>query len=152
MRRSRAWDPFRELALVQDRINRLFGELYGRRGEEEEDVLASGEWSPPVDIFETDAQELVLQMDLPGVSREAIDLRVEDNTLSIRGERKRRTDVREDQYHRMERGFGSFGRSFSLPPTVDTARVRAEYRDGVLTVILPKRQEARPRQIQVQVG
>lgn len=144
------WDPFRELAAVQDRLTRLFDELYGRRSEEE--VLAGGEWSPPVDIFETDAQELVLQLDLPGVSRDAIDLRVEDTTLTIRAARKRRGDVREEQYHRRERSFGSFGRSFTLPATVDTSRIRAEYRDGVLTVVLPKRQEARPRQIQVQVG
>jgi HSP20 family protein len=145
-----AWDPFRELAAVQDRLNRLFGELYGRRGEE--DVWTGGDWSPPVDIFETDTQDLVLQVDLPGVSREAIDVRVEDTTLTIRAERKRRADIRDEQYHRRERSFGSFGRSFTLPATVDSGRIRAEYRDGVLTVILPKREEARPKQIQVQVG
>ncbi len=145
-----AWDPFRELAAVQERLNRLFGEFYGRRGEE--DVWTGGDWSPPVDIFETDAQELVLQLDLPCVSRDAIDVRVEDNTLTIRAERKRPAELRDEQYHRQERSFGSFGRTFTLPATVDTSRIRAEYRDGVLTVRLPKREEARPKQVQVQVG
>jgi HSP20 family protein len=144
------FDPFRELATMQDRMNRLFGEFYTRRPED--DVMTRGDWIPPVDIYQNGAHELVLKVELPGISREDIDLRVENNTLTIRGERKREQEVKDEQYHRVERIYGSFSRSFSLPQTISTEGVKADFRDGVLTVTLPTREEAKPRQIPVSIG
>jgi HSP20 family protein len=144
------FDPFRELNAMQDRINRIFGEAYTRRFDD--DMLTRGDWIPPVDIYQNDKQEIVIKAEMPGLSREDIDLRVENNTLTLKGERKRDSEVKDDQYHRVERVHGIFSRSFSLPATVDANKVNADYRDGVLTVVLPMREEARPRQIQVQVN
>jgi HSP20 family protein len=138
----------RELASMQDRMNRIWGSMYDRGREE---VAARGSWQPAVDIYETDAREIVLRAELPGIRREDIDLTVENNTLTLRGERRRDPDVPDERYHRIERAYGPFSRSFTLPNTADPGRVRAEYRDGVLTVTLPVREEARPRQIQVEV-
>ena len=121
-------DPFREIAQLQD------------------------PWVPPVDIHQNGDQELVLKAELPDMSREDIDITVENGTLTIKGEKKFSSDVKEEQFHRIERRYGSFSRSFSLPQTVDTARVGAEYKNGVLTVKLPLREEARPRQIKVDVA
>lgn len=122
-----------------------------RKGGIHEDVTSRGTWLPPVDIHETDEREIVLKAELPGLRREDIDLSVENSTLTIRGERRRDDQVGENQYHRVERAYGPFTRSFTLPNTIDANRVRAEYRDGVLTITLPLREEARPRQIQVEV-
>ncbi len=144
------WDPFREISSMQERINRLFGEMYSRRSED--DLMSRGEWLPAVDIHETDKGELVLRAELPGMKREEIDLRVENNVLTLRGERKRESEVRDDQYHRIERAYGTFARSFALPSTIDTEKVRAEYKDGVLTVTMPTREEAKPKQIPVHVS
>jgi HSP20 family protein len=141
------WEIMRELASMQDRMNRIWGSMHDRG---HEDVMSRGAWQPPVDIFETEAREVVLKAELPGLRREDIDLTVENSTLTIRGERRRDDGVPEDRYHRLERVHGVFQRSFTLPTTIDAARVRAEYRDGVLTVTLPQREEARPRQIDVQ--
>jgi HSP20 family protein len=113
--------------------------------------MTRGDWVPPVDIFETGDHEIVLKAELPGLARNDIDLKIENNMLTIRGERKPLPSVRPEQYHRVERVNGSFSRSFSLPSTIDGERVRAEYRDGVLSIVLPMREEARPRQIQVEV-
>jgi HSP20 family protein len=142
------FDPFRDLAQMQDRINRIFGAAY--RGDD--DVLSRGDWMPPVDIFENDQHEIVLKAELPGISREDIDIRVENNLLTIRGERKREQETKQESYHRVERVYGSFSRSFSLPSTINTEKVGAEFKDGVLTVVLPAREEAKPRQIQVKVN
>jgi HSP20 family protein len=144
------FDPFRELIQMQDRINRIFGDAYTRRGDD--DVMLRGDWVPPVDIYENEAGEVVIRAELPGLDKQDIDLRVENNTLTIRGERRRQTDVKEDKYHRVERIYGSFSRSFSVPATVDAARVTADYKDGLLTVTLPVKEEAKPRQIQVKVN
>lgn len=144
------FDPFRELASMQDRINRIFGDAYTRRFDD--DLTQRGEWFPPVDIYENAAQEIVLKAELPGISREDIDLRVENNTLTLRGERKRETEVKQEQFHRIERSYGTFTRSFSLPTRVDTEQVRAEFKDGVLTITLPVKTEAKPRQIEVAVN
>jgi HSP20 family protein len=142
------FDPFRELEQMQNRINRIFGDAY--RGSD--DVLSRGDWMPPVDIFENDQHEIVLKAELPGINREDIDLRVENNLLTIRGERKREQENKQEAYHRVERSYGTFSRSFSLPSTVDTENVSADFKDGVLTVTLPAREEAKPRQIQVKVN
>ncbi len=142
------FDPFRELSSMQDRINRIFGDAYRRS---DEDVLKGGDWTPPVDIFENKDHEIVLRAELPGLKREDIDIRVENSTLTLRGERKQESEANQDNYHRVERSYGSFSRSFSLPTTVNTEKVSATFADGVLTITLPTREEAKPRQIQVQV-
>ncbi len=142
-------DPFRELAVMQDRINRIFGDTY-RRGDD--DLMQRGDWMPPVDIYENDKHELVITAELPGLSREAIDIRLENNMLTIRGERKKASETTDEQFHRVERAYGMFSRSFSLPATVDVNKVAADYKDGVLTITLPTREESKPRQIQVQVN
>ena len=142
------WDLMRELSSLQDRMNRIWGGV-PERGHE--DVTSRGRWLPPVDIYETDGKEIVLKVEVPGLRREDIDLTLEQNTLTIKGQRRADESIREEQYHRLERSYGAFSRSFTLPNTVDVSGVRADYRDGVLSVTLPTREEARPRQIQVEV-
>ena len=143
------FDPFRDMAALQDRVNRIFADAYRR---DNDDLMTRGAWVPPVDIYETGNHELVLRAELPDVPREDIALRVENNTLTISGQRKMDAEIKEEQYHRIERTYGTFSRSFTLPPTVDTGAIGAEYKNGVLTVRLPLREEAKPKQIQVQVS
>ena len=142
-------DPFREFAQLQDRINRAFSDAYGRN---DEGLMTSGSWVPPVDIYQNGDHEMVLKAELPDMTREDIDITVDNGTLTIRGEKKFSNEVKEDSFHRIERRYGTFSRSFSLPQTVDTSKVGAEYRNGVLTVRLPLREEAKPRQIKVDVA
>jgi HSP20 family protein len=141
------FDPFRDLAVLQDRVNRLFGDAYGAR---EEGVLSN--WVPAVDIFENEKKELVLKADLPDVKKEDVAVTVENNTLTLSGERKFDTEVKRDHYHRIERSYGNFSRSFSLPATVDSGRIGAEFKNGVLTIRLPFREEAKPRSINIDVA
>jgi len=140
------FEPFRGVFSLQDQINRLFNERFDRSSEE--GSLAT--WAPAVDIHETE-HELVVKADLPGVKPEELDVRVENNILTIRGERKFEKKVNEDNYLRVERSYGSFSRSFSLANTVNTEAIKADYKDGVLTLSIPKREEAKPKQIKVQV-
>jgi HSP20 family protein len=142
-------DPFREFAQIQDRINRAFSDAYSRS---DEGRSTPGTWAPPVDIYQNGDHEVVLKAELPDMTREDIDITVDNGTLTIRGEKKLSNDVKEEQFHRIERRYGSFRRSFSLPQTVDTGKVAAEYKNGVLTVRLPLREEAKPRQIKVDVA
>jgi HSP20 family protein len=142
------FDPFREMASLQDRVNRIFADVYSRR---DDDVMTRGAWILPVDIYQTDQHELVLKAELPDLDREDITLKIENNTLTITGQKRMDSAVKEHQYHRIERTFGSFSRSFNLPPAVDTNAIAADYKNGVLTVRLPLRDEAKPKQIQVQV-
>ena len=142
-------DPLGEFARLQNRINRAFGDAYGHN---DEGLTSSGSWMPPVDIFQSGEHEIVLKADVPDMTREDIDITVDNGTLTIKGEKKVSTDVKEEHYHRIERNYGSFSRSFSLPQTVDTTKVGAEYRNGVLTVRLPLREDAKPRQIKVEVA
>ena len=135
-------DPFREFAQLQDRINRVFSDGDGG-------LLTSGTWAPPVDIYQNGDHEVVLKAELPDMTRDEIDITVDNGTLTIRGEKKFSNEVKEESYRRIERRYGTFSRSFSLPQTVDTAKVGAEYKNGVLTVRLPLREEAKPRQIKV---
>jgi HSP20 family protein len=144
------WDPFREMTDMQDRMGRLLGDFYGRRGAD--DVMRRGAWIPPVDIYEDGNKELVIKAELPDMKREDIQLTVDNQTLTISGEKKMDTEVRDENCHRIERAYGNFTRSFSLPTTVDTAKVTADYKAGVLTIRLPLREEARPKQIQVKVS
>jgi HSP20 family protein len=141
-------DPFREFATLQDRMNRLFGDIYLR----DDDVGARGNWTPPVDIYETGNHDLVLKAELPDMVREDIEVTVENNTLTLRGTKKLPADVKEEQFRRIERSYGTFSRSFTLPNTVDPSKVSADYRNGVLTVKLPYRDEAKPRTINVDVA
>ena len=143
------FDPFREMAVLQDRVNRAFGDL-GRRFDDE--AFTRGAWVPPVDIFENDKHELVLKAELPDLSRDDIELKVENNTLTLSGQKKSNHEVKEEQYHRIERTFGSFSRTFTLPATVETGRIAAEYKNGVLTVTLPLREDAKPKSIDVKVN
>jgi HSP20 family protein len=143
------WDPFRDLAEVQERVSRALGDFYGRG---QDDVMRRGPWVPPVDIYEGQNHEMVIKAELPDIKREDIDIRVEDNTLTITGEKKLEDNVKQDQFHRIERMYGTFTRSFTLPAAIYTEKVNAEYRNGVLTIKLPMREEAKPKQIQVQVG
>ena len=142
------FDPYREFATLQDRMNRLFGDVYLR----DEDVAQRGTWVPPVDIFETDGRDLVIKAELPDMTREDIEVTVENNTLTLRGTKKVPENIKEEQFRRIERSYGAFARSFTLPTTVDATKVAAEYKNGVLTVKLPFREEAKPRTINIEVA
>ena len=142
------WDPFRGLTSLQDQVNRLFEGTFAQGRSGEADLAA---WAPSVDIFEG-KDELVAQVDLPGVQDKDIDVRVENNTLTIRGERKFEKNVNEDNYLRVERAYGFFTRTFSLPNTVNAEAIRAEYKQGVLTVHMPKREESKPKQVKISVS
>ena len=143
------WAPFQELATMEDRMNRLFNDVCTRQNA---DVRTRAAWAPPVDIYEAGSHELILKAELPAMTREDIDITLENNTLTLRGEKKFEQDVKDEQYHRVERTYGSFSRSFALPTTVDVNKVSAEYKDGVLTIKLPFREEAKPKQIKVDVA
>src|SRR5579862_9922770 len=140
------WEPFRNLSTLQEQVNRLFDSSFKGNG----DNSALTTWAPAVDIYETE-NELVLKADLPEISEKDLDIRVENNMLTIRGERKFEQKVNEDNYLRIERTYGSFSRSFSLPNTVNTEAIKADYKNGVLTVQLPKRAESKPKQVKVNV-
>ena len=133
---------------LQDQVNRLFEDNFARDRSGHADLAT---WAPPVDIYETE-NELVLKADLPDLQDKDIDVRVADNTLTIRGERKFEKDVNEDNYLRIERSYGSFTRSFSLPNTVSSENIRAEYHNGVLTLHMAKRAESKPKQIKISVS
>ncbi len=142
------WEPFRSLNTLQDQLNRLFDDSIFR-GHSPESALTT--WAPAVDIYETE-NELVVKADLPDVNEKDLDVRVENNILTIHGERKFENKVSEDNYLRVERSYGSFSRNFTLANTVDTEAIKAEYKNGVLTVHMPKREEAKPKQIKVGVS
>ena len=147
MRTLSRFEPFRGVSTLQDQINRLFSDVLERTGEDSNLTT----WAPAVDIYETE-HELVVKVDLPDVDPKDLDIRVENNILTIRGERKFESKVSEDKYLRVERAYGSFSRSFSLANTVNSEGIKADYRDGVLTLSVPKREEAKPKQIKVNVG
>jgi HSP20 family protein len=128
----------------------MFNDTWSNRGQEDH-MLHRGTWVPPVDIYEADGQ-LVLKAELPDMRREDIDVTVENGTLTIRGERTLDSEIKQESFHRVERAYGSFVRTFSLPATVDAGKIGAEYKNGVLTVKLPFREEAKPRTIDVQVA
>jgi HSP20 family protein len=140
------WDPFRDLVTLRDRMNRLFEEMPAGRGEERD--LAATAWAPSVDIYETEG-ELVLSAEIPGVDEKDIEIKVEDNTLTIRGERKFEKETKEENYHRIERAYGSFMRSFTLPNYVDQDRIEAQQENGVLKIHMPKREETKPRKVKI---
>jgi HSP20 family protein len=146
------WEPFRDLVSLQDRMNRLFDESFrgASRGVGEEDWALGGSWAPAVDIFEHEGN-IVLKAELPGVDSKDVDVRVENNVLTLRGERKFDSEVKKESYHRVERSYGAFSRSFTLPTVVDTDKIKAEFKEGVLRLTLPQREEAKPKQIAISV-
>jgi HSP20 family protein len=147
MRTINRWEqPFRGATTLQEQINRVFGDVVGRAGEESNLTP----WAPEVDIYETE-NEMVVKADLPDVDPQDLDIRVENNILTIRGERKFDKTVNEDNYLRIERSYGSFSRSFSLTNSVKSEAIKADYQNGVLTLSIPKREEAKPKQIKVNV-
>ena len=141
------WDPFREFSTLQDRMNRLFRDSYGDR----EEALTTSSFAPPVDVYEDD-HNLTLKIEVPGIDEKDIDVRVENNVLTVHGERKFEKEEKEENFRRVERQYGSFTRSFTLPNTVDTDRVQANYEKGILKIQLAKKAEAKPKQIKVNVS
>lgn len=140
------WEPFRGTS-PDSQLNRLFNDFFGRASQDQNLTT----WAPAVDIYEAE-HELVVKADLPDIKPEELDVRVENNILTIRGERKFEKKVDEENYLRVERAYGSFARSFSLANTVNTEAIKADYKDGVLTLSIPKREGAKPKQIKVNVG
>jgi HSP20 family protein len=144
------WEPFRDLLTTQDRFNRLFNETFsGVFGDDTPGAKTA--WTPAVDVYETD-HSVVLKAELPGVDPKDVEARVEDGTLYLQGQRKFENEVKDEHYHRMERAYGSFTRTFGLPKSVDSDKVTAAYKDGVLTLTLPKREEAKPKTIKINVS
>ncbi len=142
------WEPFKDLIELHEKMNRLFEETLARtRGEAE---IWEGAWYPPVDIYETD-NEIVLKAELPGIDIKDIDITVEDGVLTLKGERKFEEEVKRENYHRIERSYGRFVRSFSLPNTVDVDKIKARMENGILKVIMPKKEESKPKQIKVEI-
>ncbi|MGB9432187.1 MAG: Hsp20/alpha crystallin family protein [Candidatus Acidiferrum sp.] len=148
MRTMNRWEqPSRGATTLQEQINRVFGDVAARTGEESNLTP----WAPAVDIYETE-HELVVKADLPDMDPQDLDIRVENNILTIRGERKFENKINEENYLRVERAYGSFSRSFSLANSVKSDAIKADYQNGVLTLSIPKREEAKPKQIKVNVG
>jgi len=146
------WEPIRNLVGLQNRMNRLFDESFrGASRTGDDDWALGGSWAPAVDIYEKDGH-IVLEAELPGIDAKGVDIRVENNVLTLRGERKFEAEVKQDSFHRVERTYGAFTRSFTLPTVVDTEKIKADFKDGVLKLTLPKKEEAKPKQIHVQVA
>src|SRR5262250_3691281 len=141
------WDPFREFTTLQDRMNRLFRDSYG----ESQEALSTSSFAPPVDVYE-DEHSMTLKIEVPGIDEKDIDVRVENNTLTVHGERKFEKEEKEENFRRVERQYGSFTRSFTLPNTVDSDSIQANYDKGILKIQLAKKAEAKPKQIKVNVG
>jgi HSP20 family protein len=143
------FEPFREFSTLQDRMNRLFRESYNEGGRDES--LTTSSFAPAVDVYE-DEHNVTLKIEVPGIDEKDIDIQLENNTLTVHGERKIEKDEKEENYRRVERQYGSFTRTFTLPPTVDGEKVSANYEKGVLKITLPKKAEAKPKQIKVTIG
>ena len=145
------WDPFQELQTWSDRMSRLFGSEGRTPARRDEENFATGTWVPPVDIVEG-KDKIQLKVELPGFKEDQVQLTVEDGLLTIRGERKFESESKEENYHRIERSYGTFVRSFTLPRTVDQGRIQANFADGILAIEMPKREETKPKQIQIKAG
>lgn len=140
------WDPYRDLVTLREKMNRLFEDTVSGQSEGRE--LASSSWTPAVDIYETES-EIVLTAEVPGIDENDIEIKLEDNTLTLRGERKFEKETKEENFHRIERAYGSFYRSFSLPHYIDQEKIKAEHEHGVLKVMLPKKAEKKPRKVTI---
>jgi HSP20 family protein len=139
--------PLADVAVLQNRLNSIFSDF----GRTDDESLAMGNFVPPVDVYE-DGHQVVLKMEVPGIKQEDMDVRVENQTLTVKGERKFEKDEKEENFHRIERRYGSFTRSFTLPQTVDTGMVKANYEHGVLTISLAKKEAAKPKQVKVEIA
>ena len=144
------WEPFHNSVSTQERMNWIFDEAFRGQGRTSEEARAT-DWAPAVDIFEREGHT-VLRAELPGIEPKDVDIQVENNVLSLRGERKFDAEVKREDCHRVERTYGTFSRSFTLPNALDTEKIQAEYKDGVLEVTLPQKEEAKPKQISIAVG
>ncbi len=140
------WDPFRDLVTLRERMNRLFEDAFTSRGDEK-DLVASS-WSPSVDIYETE-NEIVLTAEIPGVDEKNIEIKLEDNTLSLKGERNFEKETKEENYHRIERAYGSFYRSFTIPRNIDQDNIKAESENGILRISMPKKPELKPKKVKI---
>ncbi|MGA8529081.1 MAG: Hsp20/alpha crystallin family protein, partial [Acidobacteriaceae bacterium] len=143
------WDPFRDVLTLQNRMNTLFHDFNRTQGEG--DALSTAAFVPPVDVYE-DEHKIVLKLEVPGMKEDDLDIQVENNLLTVKGERKFEKEEKEENFHRIERRYGTFYRSFTIPTTVNAESVKASYDAGVLRIELEKRAEARPKQIKVEVG
>jgi HSP20 family protein len=143
------WDPFRDVATLQDRINRIFNESFGRSRDLDEEVSLY-DWSPPVDIYET-GDGIVLKVELPGVNKDDVSVEVKDNVLTLKGERLLDPEIKDENYYRKERSFGKFNRSFSLQQTIKPDLIKASFKNGVLTVEIPRPEEEKPKQVTVDI-
>jgi HSP20 family protein len=141
------WEPLKDLMALQERMNKLFEETFSGGTRDQE----AGVWFPAVDILEK-GEEIILKMELPEVDQKAIDIKVEGNSLTIKGERKLEQGTTHEDYHRLERPYGTFSRSFNLPSTVNQEKVTASHKDGILRIVLPKKEETRAKQIKVEMG
>jgi HSP20 family protein len=142
------WDPFRDLMSIQNELNRLFGRTYAGSEGSEGAGLTSAQWVPAIDVFET-PEKIVMKLELAGIDPEDVDVSVEDSTLTVSGERRFSSEVTEESYHRVERRYGRFARSIGLPQTANVDEVEAAFDKGVLTIEVPKMEEAKPRKITV---
>jgi len=140
------WDPFRDIVTLREKMNRLFEDAVTARGEEKD--MISSTWAPSVDIYETE-NALVLTAEVPGVDEDNIEIKIEDNTLSLKGERKFEKETKEENYHRIERSYGSFFRSFTIPRQVDQEKIKAEHDYGVLRITMPKKPESKPKKVKI---
>jgi HSP20 family protein len=147
--------PFRSpldgVAVLQNRLNSIFNDFAGSNGEQQNESLSAGNFIPPVDIYE-DAHQLVLKLEVPGIPQEDLQINLENQTLTVKGERKFVKDEKEENFHRIERRYGSFVRSFTLPATIDTETTQAKYEYGVLSVTLQKKEAAKPKQVKIEIG
>jgi len=144
----REGDPFAQIPPLREEMDRRFSQYLRMIGREEE-ALVPGVWAPVVDIYETD-EKMVIKAELPGLKKEDIDIEVRDNTLTLKGERKFEKEIKQENYHRVERAYGSFQRSFTLPSTIKQEAIEATFKDGILEVSLPKAEEAKPKQVRIQ--
>jgi HSP20 family protein len=144
------WDPFRDVAALQDRINRIFNESFGRSRDLDDDEVSLHDWRPPVDIYET-TDGIILKIELPGINKEDVAVEIKDNVLTLKGERLLDPKIKDEHYYRKERNFGKFNRSFSLQDQIKPGFMKASFKDGVLTIEVPRPEEEKPKQITVDI-
>ena len=140
------WDPVRDMVTLREKMNRLFEDVF--TGQSEGKELTASTWAPAVDIFETE-NDLVMTAEVPGIDEKDIEIKIEDNTLILKGARKFEKETKEENYHRIERSYGSFYRAFTLPNSIDPEKIQAEHENGVLKITMPKRTELKPRKVKI---
>jgi HSP20 family protein len=143
--------PLEGVAVLQNRLNSIFNDFASSNGELQNESISAGNFIPPVDIYE-DAHQLVLKLEVPGIPQEDLQINLENQTLTVKGERKFVKDEKEENFHRIERRYGSFARSFTLPATIETESAQANYENGILSVTLQKKEAAKPKQVKIEIG